>query len=1251
MGKDLIRILLEKGGKDGNGWEGINFTNAISCSDEKCFTLSGSKRILSYLKEEIGEDASYFIDFSAIPSAFRNDGKMADFITVYDPNNQFVSQDRLEKAFHSIYDPLQKENKGLFYHPYFFDYPEYAKFYFSQFNDIAADNKLDTTLPEKTLEDIQTDTWLDVDKAHPGSVCFINKSFTFSFDKYHSLSEKSDKSIQCKTRNHLLHFCYNQFLLKDGVDRSKTFLLSIPLIGYPSQGKDKNKGTLEGLGALFIYFVKESFDEKTIGRIANDLWFLGLQITYNSLFHIAMDLADTARKEAVKSAKAAIMSRNMSHNLGSHVMAYLKQHLSSVSSVLHDNVLAELFMGILSILDDSYDDNEREEHRKTQLVFSEDSLAGWIANNPRVEDLARDAVTSEKLALPFLIGLGHFISYLQERQDFIATIATDFIPYYASVNFKDFVYDELNPDKRYERHKDRKNLALDNILLGNIARSEGLGRRISPTKEGNQSDIILSFGYFNGDKVESNEGEGIMRRADLERMRKINICLPGGVVGRQAVFSIIENIIRNAAKHGNWRSEGNLNLRIDMFKKSEWEDPQSEIDSLKRLHKDDRLDDNSLSLKEVLDKYYFPAQESQDDDLYYMIITDNLNYDKHVIGDLRRGIVDEYIDKDSGIMRETNKGIKEIRISAAWIRSLSDDLAYAPKPKDPEDPNWDWENDKNWDFQVNKDDTPPVVYARLSKEIDVYNDIVGYHLQYIFCIPKPRKVALLSKSLSGDRVRLLKESDWDVITTPEEFLNKKNKSYEFILLDDSPGSRFDFSRSHIPPFTYKSTKDELRIVSSSRFFSLSDVGMKSTDDLFTIQSGKTSFDADNQLKRLYEFLSQPKPEDAIAIQDGKASIVQIGKDIVADAIVSGHQKVEFSEGRIVRSYLYRTHHEDLAEFKEFRENPEAFDCCQYVESITGNNSTDRLVRTEIWDLPWFYRHLHAMKEQIAIFDERLFSKTHSIEEADFTLGKEPEYMRMATNDLKTIIKKKYANEDRTWNLLDNNRSIINTLRKLHPEFLEKDTVETYSNGGIVARHKGIHVFTMIRDVIDPKKFNIYGLYHEIPGTQFRVSENYFKNESHSERAFAECIKLASVYWIDNPELNEPHLKIQLHDSLEDNYFGEFDRISIHQGLLDKLYSSFGIKKQDFQKKEWLTKDFFSYFSKKKDCFSYMGADEVEKYFLPGLSIHSGRSKPGEEDMPQRLPFIQFSAIEHDLSDSKYSLVNLLDFARYEPRES
>ena len=116
-------------------------------------------------------------------------------------------------------------------------------------------------------------------------------------------------------------------------------------------------------------------------------------------------------KESIRAAKAAIMSRNMSHNLGSHVMAYLKQDLADVQDILRSEVL---------------------------------------------RNLEFNSGDHQNLELPFLVGLGRFISYLQERQDFIATVCTDYIPYSSPVNFKDSIYDELNPDYRSIRHPDRK---------------------------------------------------------------------------------------------------------------------------------------------------------------------------------------------------------------------------------------------------------------------------------------------------------------------------------------------------------------------------------------------------------------------------------------------------------------------------------------------------------------------------------------------------------------------------------------------------------------------------------------------------------------------------------------------------------------------------------------------------------------------------------------------------------------------------
>ena len=55
----------------------------------------------------------------------------------------------------------------------------------------------------------------------------------------------------------------------------------------------------------------------------------------------------------------------------------------------------------------------------------------------------------------------------------------------------------------------------------------------------------------------------------------------------------------------------------------------------------------------------------------------------------------------------------------------------------------------------------------------------------------------------------------------------------------------------------------------------------------------------------------------------------------------------------------------------------------------------------------------------------------------------------------------------------------------------------------------------------------------------------------------------------------------------------------------------------------------------------------KQYFLPGISVHSGRSRPSEYDMPQQVPFIQYASLEHAVLDCKYTLTELLDSAYYE----
>lgn len=961
-----------------------------------------------------------------------------------------------------------------------------------------------------------------------------------------------------------------------------------------------------------------------------------------------------AIEEARKSAKAAIMSRNMSHNLGSHVMAYLKQHLCSVTNILQDNILSDLMSAtsFAELLD-------RIEEAKTK-------------NGSSVKFVKEVSTEEGSLALPFLVGLGHFISYLQERQDFIATVATDYIPYYSTVNFKDFIYDELNPDKRHLRHKDRKNIQPDNILLGNIARSEGLGRTISPTKgeNGKLSDIVIKFRGFDGNPVvnESNVVLEGRQKAfdDLEFMRQIDVSLPGGMVGRQAIFSIIENIVRNAAKHGNWRSEGRLELTFDCIekeeiekvgvlvkKKRELENLLENADSTEERNKIQKSlqetigilkedsDGNHLSLKEVLWLFYSEAVDK--DDLYYFTITDNVKTSLESVSKLREALREDYID-ENGVMTDGNKGIKELRISAAWLRGGKDENDYYYPTK---------ERIK----KPQESKKAPLMYARQSNG----------HLQYIFCLLIPKRVAIVSDSFQSDVLldihakKCLAESYWKTFT-PYEYIRENNKSYNFVLCDGE----------HI--------YNLIRPYSSSRIMNMAELKGMDRDVLFsTIQNGISLAECHRIETLLYSYFAECKAgRDFICVDDKKAyarysnlpTTIQYKWITVSEEpktgkingyflrttegsrdeihgdnglfdgmrLIPGYDycrigQVLVTDGGGFGQYVYRTHHDMNEEFKRFMgELRNNYKGCKFVESVTGNTSTDRLVRNDSFDDRWFYSHLRAMKQHIAICDERLFAKLYGLEEVDFTRANaasgnldemKAQYINQFGANFAGIINK--------CNSIDELNKVISSNPALKKK-LYKSEAKARNRAVSVDFQKGIYVYTFVKNPNNPGTYGMYGLLLEPERTDVL--------DAIADIDQAKTGKLLDLSWANGTLSITPYKGSQY-------LANAFDYISIHQGLLDKLYEAFDIKDDTLAKVE-LTKQLFL-FLKRGDrrindaCMN----NGISQLFMPGISVHSGRSKPNKNDMPQLVPFIQYAAIEHATLDCKYSLVELLDNARYE----
>ena len=845
-------------------------------------------------------------------------------------------------------------------------------------------------------------------------------------------------------------------------------------------------------------------------------------VIQNAIYEISKVLAD-------KVAKNAIMTRNISHNLGSHVMAYLKYHLNTMEEMLKNKVFDHLFSSPEDYA--AFCGNPQE----------------WV-NKKRIElGGGKESLDVKAVTLPFLVGLGKFISYIQERQDFIATVATDYHPGYIQLNFKDYIYDELNPDKRALRHRDRSGEVPDNILLGNIARSEGLYREhcghSSSPQEGH--DIVLKFRSFNGDKP----NPGSQEETDLNEMRKFMLNIPGGTTGRHAIFSIVENVIRNAAKHGRRTSGSSLELTFDIFSSSD----------LERALKDDAVT-GELSLNEVFENFYSKCQTCNE--YYYITLTDNQLTTYFQLEGIRKGLVDPYTR--DGKMCDEFKGFKEMRICSAYLMNSGYQEFYAiPTKEDGSvllDDNGHMKHDSEWKTDEALS-VPPTYYARLSKIPGTDSD-TGC-LQYIFPVRRQMDVLIISDRLPLDNAYLkaLESFNWSLMSVSAFEMERVGGRYSFLLLDDAEDENL---------------YNRLRPLSNFHMISTSSIGIELKEYMKDFSSDRKDI-LDKLKQRILWKYSGYVDGDYIVIKDDRAaenikkhsdSVVQYpnGDEGKMSALIQ-----MANPSNLQRNYLFSTHYETKENFFNYlkiletkrRNKP------QFVEGISGANSTDRLIRCDNLDFEWFCRTLRSIKLKIGIFDERLSG------------------------------------------------SILRGM--------SLDNLKTVDHKGIVYADKNVWIYNIVDDGNDG--FVVIGV---SPSKTMVWMEN--------DRV-TECSIIASIR-----KDSEGKIDIKF---LEEYIFEPFDRLSIHQGLLDKIYDKFGIRENAAMKEEF-TKLFYEKFCTgdviKKGEYTSNG---VSHYFLPGLSIHSGRSKPNNLDMPQQIPFVVFSLLEHAVLDCKYELVQLLDSVSYE----
>jgi hypothetical protein len=201
---------------------------------------------------------------------------------------------------------------------------------------------------------------------------------------------------------------------------------------------------------------------------------------------------EIVEEQGTKAASVSFMSRNLSHNIGSHIIAYwnskLEEYLKNAESKERDN--------------------DRE------FTYSDE----------------------QKL----IKGSKELLQYVQHRMDFIAEISTAVPSSEMSIDMdKDIISPLIKPnDDKYGN--DEKKIS---PLLEYIAHSEGIDLH---------KRIVLD--------IDEHIGANGRR-----------VSLPNGLIGTHAIYSILENFVRNAAKHYNGKDSAMVfeydNIDLEMIKR------------------------------------------------------------------------------------------------------------------------------------------------------------------------------------------------------------------------------------------------------------------------------------------------------------------------------------------------------------------------------------------------------------------------------------------------------------------------------------------------------------------------------------------------------------------------------------------------------------------------------------------------------------------------------------------------------------
>lgn len=338
------------------------------------------------------------------------------------------------------------------------------------------------------------------------------------------------------------------------------------------------------------YYCGRWFDTKFF-RLSRRIRRLG-QVTADTIFYEKFAVKNI-QHQAVRAAISQVMARNMSHNIGSHVLSRMVEQ------------------GAIRTFIESA--NPRDPGVDTPHQYQ-----GFTFND-------KGAKAPENL-------IASFNSYMKSRMDYLADVTTG-VP--AVENSKWFIKEVLSGI-------DKNRLLLDRI--------SGISDFHYAIK------VRISVG-----REDSNTYESTIK--DRKAVNDLMVSVPNDVLGCHALYIIIENIIRNCAKHGESGSKGNsaetpLIICLDI---NECAEPEGN-----ELYEVVVYDDGEIAGSVTITK----DEEKEKYGRYFSTANDTLSIDRlhKLIFDQNHRLNQSVLE--NGALRQGGWGLIEMDASAAYLRKI-----------------------------------------------------------------------------------------------------------------------------------------------------------------------------------------------------------------------------------------------------------------------------------------------------------------------------------------------------------------------------------------------------------------------------------------------------------------------------------------------------------------------------------------------------------------------------------------------------